>query len=101
MFNSLIYGGIYLLKNKKIELKKLKSNYFIILTSLAIFLAELTYYCSVGCVGSSMSIISIVRKFSIVVATLIACIFLKEKHLILKLGILVLMLIGVALPILF
>ena len=43
----------------------------------------------------------ILRKLNVVIATIMASIFLKEKHLLKKIGILTIMLIGVALPIIF
>lgn len=100
LFNSVIYGVIYLYKNKKIEFKKLKSNYFLILAGASIALADITYYYALTLDKGDISIVSIVRKSSVIIATLLASIFLKEKHLLKKLGILTIMLIGVVLPVL-
>ena len=101
LFNSLIYGIIYFIKNKKIDFKKMGENYWITLTGGSIFLADLTYYYSIDMDGASLSIISILRKLSIVIATILASVFLKEKYLINKLLILSFMLVGVALPVIF
>ena len=100
-FNSLIYGVLYFIKNKKIEFKKLKENYFLFFTGVSIALADMTYFFAIGMEGAQLSIISIVRKSSVVIATVLASIFLKEKKLVYKLGILFIMLIGAALLILF
>ncbi len=100
-FLSIIYGIIYFIKEKHINFRVVKSNYWIALTGIFIFMADLTYYISIGCNNSSLSIISILRKLSIVVATILASIFLKEKNLVKKLLILMVMLIGVALPLVF
>ena len=70
-----------------------------ILTGVAIALADASYYYSFTMSGSQVSLISICRKLSVVIATILASIFLKEKHLLKKLGVLVIMLIGVALPV--
>lgn len=99
LFNTIIYGCIYFVKNKKIEIKKLKTNYWMILTGVFIVLADVSYYYSIAMDGAQLSIISILRKFSVIVATILSSIFLKEKKLLQKLMILLIMLLGVALPI--
>lgn len=100
-FNSIIYGTIYLCKNKKIEFKKLKSNYWLVLTGIGIALADVVYYSAISLVGAQISLISILRKCSVIVATILASLFLKEKHLFKKLGVLVIMIIGIMFPIIF
>jgi len=99
-FLSVFYSIICLIKNKKIEFTKIKSNYWIFFTALMLFLSDIAYYISIGMVDSKISIISILRKFSVVIATVLASVFLHEKHLVKKLLILLLMLIGVAMPVL-
>jgi transporter family protein len=101
LFISVMYGIIYLFKNKRIEWKKLKTNYWMIFTGASIALADITYYYAISMDNAQLSIISILRKTSVVVATILASIFLKEKHLIKKLLILLIMLMGVVLPIIF
>lgn len=101
MFNSLIYGAIYFIKNKKLDFKKLKYNYFPILVGLAICMADTLYFYAISLDGAQISFISILRKLNVVLATIMASVFLKEKHLIKKIGILLIMLTGVALPIIF
>lgn len=101
LFNAIIYFVIYFIKNKKIEFKKLKSNFYMILTGVSIALADIFYYYSITMEGSQISLVSILRKSSVIVATILASVFLKEKHLLKKLGVLVIMLVGVALPIIF
>lgn len=100
-FTSLIYGIIYFIKNKRIEFKKLKSNYALFFTGACIALADTTYYGALAMDGAQVSLISIMRKFSVIVATVLASLFLREKHLWKKLGILIVMLIGVSLPLIF
>lgn len=100
-FTSIIYGIFYFFKNRKIEWKKVKSNYWMIFTGIAIVLADITYYQAITMDGAQISLISILRKFSVIVATILASLFLKEKNLLKKLGILCIMIIGVALPIIF
>ena len=100
LFLTIFYSIICLIKNKKIEFRKLKSNYWIFLTALMLFLSDIAYYTSIGMTGSKISIIAILKKFSVVIATILASVFLHEKHLVKKLFILALMLIGVAMPVL-
>lgn len=101
LFNAIIYGVIYFIREKKINVKKLKSNYFPILVGLAICLSDTLYFASIAQVDAQLSLISILRKLNVIIATILASLFLKEKHLLKKLGILFVMSIGVALPILF
>lgn len=100
-FTSIIYGIFYLFKNRKIEWKNVKKNYWMIFTGAAIVFADITYYQAITMDGAQISLISILRKFSVIVATILASLFLKEKNLLKKLGILCIMIIGVALPIIF
>ena len=100
-FNTLLYGCVYLFRNKKIEWRKLIINYPMIITGVMIALADISYYYSIVLPGAQLSLIAILRKLSVVIATVLASIFLKEKGLIKKLGILFIMLIGVAFPLLF
>ncbi len=100
-FNTVIYGIIYLCKNKKINFVALKDNYWMIFTGAGIAIADILYYTAISLEGAQLSIISIVRKMSVIVSTVLASIFLKEKKLVSKLLILALMLIGVALPVFF
>lgn len=101
MFNTIIYGVIYFIKNKKLDFAKLKVNYFPILVGLGICLADTLYFYAISLAGAQISFISILRKLNVVLATILASVFLKEKHLLKKIGILFIMLIGVALPIIF
>ena len=72
-----------------------------ILTGASIALADIFYYYSITLPDAQMSFVSILRKSSVIVATILASMFLKEKHLLKKLGVLMIMLIGVTLPIVF
>lgn len=98
LFNTIIYGIIYLCKNKKINFKVIIDNYWVVFTGISIALADILYYTAISIEDAQLSIISIVRKMSVVVSTVLASIFLKEKKLVKKILILGFMLIGVALP---
>ena len=101
MFNTVIYGVVYFIKDKKIDFSKLKTNYFLPLTGLGICLADTFYFLALSQADAQLSMVSILRRLSIIIATILASLFLKEKDLLKKLGILALMLVGVALPIIF
>lgn len=101
LFISLMYGAIYLFKNKKIEWRKLKTNYPLVLTGVSIALSDIVYYGAISCSNAQISIITILRKCNVIVATILASLFLKEKFLLKKLGILLIMLIGISIPIIF
>ena len=98
LFNTIIYGIIYLIKNRKIEMSKLVKNYGLIITGVSIALADGFYYYAIGYPDSEISMISIIRKFSVVISTILAGFLLKEKKILKKLGICFIMLIGVILP---
>ena len=101
LFNAIIYFVIYFIKEKRVSFNKLKTNYFMIITGISIALADIFYYYSITMEDSQISLVSILRKTSVIVATILASIILKEKHLLKKLGVLFIMLIGVALPVVF
>lgn len=94
-FNSIIYGVIYFVKCKKIDIGKLKSNYFMILTGAFLVISDFAYYNSIALEGSKLSTISVLRKCSVIVATVLSSLFLKEKNIIKKLSIIAIMLCGV------
>lgn len=100
-FNTILYLIIYKIKNKKIELYKVKENFWMVLAGISITLSEALYYYAIGLENSNLSLISILRKSSVIFSTILASIFLKEKNLLKKIVILFVMLIGVLVPILF
>ena len=91
-----IYFVVCMIRNKKIEFKNLKTNYWVIFIGLSIFLADLFYYQAVAIDGVYLSMISIVRKLSSFLSVVLAGFFLKEDNLIKKILILLLMFVGLA-----
>lgn len=91
-----IYFVVCMIKNKKIEFKNLKSNYWVIFIGLSIFLADFFYYQAVAIEGVYLSMISIIRKLSSFLSVVLAGIFLKESNLVKKILILLLMFAGLA-----
>lgn len=100
LFLSIFYLVIYVLKDKKIHFKKFGSNYWLIFAAMGLFASDLAYYVSIGMVDAKLSIIAILKKLSVVISTILASVFLHEKNLGKKLIILLIMLIGVAVPVL-
>ena len=92
-----IYFVVCMIRNKKIEFKNLKTNYWVIFIGLSIFLADFFYYQAVAIEGVYLSMISIIRKLSSFLSVVLAGFFLKEDNLIKKILILLLMFIGLAL----
>ena len=95
LFNTFIYGVIYFIKNKKIDYKKIKSNYFMVLTGVFLVISDFSYYSSIQIEESKLSIISVLRKCSVLVATILSSIFLKEKNIIKKIVIVIFMMLGI------
>lgn len=93
-FLALIYFIVCIIKNKRVDIKNLKNNLWVIGIGVSIFLSDLLYYWAVGIDGSGLSIISIVRKLSVFIGVVLASIFLKEKDFIKKIMILLLMFVG-------
>lgn len=91
-----IYFVVCMIRNKKIEFKNLKTNYWVIFIGLSIFLADLFYYQAVAIEGVYLSMISIIRKLSSFLSVVLAGFFLKEDNLIKKILILLLMFVGLA-----
>lgn len=97
LFLSVIYLIVCLIVNKKINFSSLKKNYYyIILTGLCIFFADIVYYLALYMDGSIVSIISITRKLSVFVGVLLGSIFLKEDNFVKKLLILIMMFGGLS-----
>lgn len=94
LFLSIIYLAICLIRNKKIEFKNFTSNLWVVGIGVSIFLADFLYYKSVGYSNASLSVISVVRKLSVFIGVVLACIFLKEKYFVKKILILILMFLG-------
>ena len=93
-FLSAIYLIVCLIKNKKIEFKNFASNLWVIGIGVSIFLADFLYYKSVWYSNASLSVISIVRKLSVFVGVVLACVFLKERYFVKKILVLILMFLG-------
>ena len=91
-----IYFVVCMIRNKKIEFKNLKTNYWVIFIGLSIFLADFFYYQAVAIEGVYLSMISIIRKLSSFLSVVLAGFFLKEDNLIKKILILLLMFVGLA-----
>ena len=56
---------------KHFDIKKLKSNYWLLFAAAALFASDIAYYTSIGMVDSKLSIISILKKFSVVISTIL------------------------------
>ena len=98
MFFLCILSGIaYLKKNKRIDFKVLKTNYWIIVLGTSLAFSDMLYYSAVSIADSSISWISIIRKLSVFVSVVLASIFLKENKLFIKLIIMLFMFAGILL----
>lgn len=91
-----IYLVVCMIRNKKIEFKNLKTNYWVVFIGISIFLADFFYYQAVAIEGVYLSMISIIRKLSSFLSVVLAGIFLKEGNILKKILILLLMFIGLA-----
>ncbi len=91
-----IYLVVCMIRNKKIEFKNLKTNYWVVFIGISIFLADFFYYQAVAIDGVYLSMISIIRKLSSFLSVVLAGIFLKEGNILKKILILLLMFIGLA-----
>lgn len=97
-FLSLIYFIVLMFVKRRIDFKGLKKNfYYIFLTGLCIFLADIVYYSALGVENSNVSIISIVRKLSVFIGVMLGSLFLKEKNFVKKLSVLIMMFGGITL----
>ena len=94
LFLSLIYLVVCLIRNKKVDVRNLKGNLWVIGIGVSIFLSDLFYYLAISNESGSLSMVSIVRKLSVFIGVVLGGIFLKEENLLKKIVILVLMFIG-------
>lgn len=93
-FLALIYFVVCLIRNRKIEFINLKNNLWLVLVGVSIFLSDLFYCWALSYSDGLLSIVSIVRKLSVFISVVLACLFLKERDFTKKILLLVLMFVG-------
>jgi len=93
-FLSSIYLIICLFKYRKISFNNFRSNLWVIGIGVSIFLSDLFYYWALSYEGSSLALVSIIRKLSVFIGVVLGGVFLKEGNLVKKIMILLLMFFG-------
>lgn len=96
-FLAFIYMIVCLFKNKKIEFKNIRSNLWVVLLGICIFLSDLFYYEALDIEGTLVSIVFIIKRVSVFISVVLASVFLKEKYFLKKLIILLFMFCGLGL----
>lgn len=96
-FLSVIYMGICLFKNKKIDFINFKTNLWVVLIGICIFLSDIFYYYTIAIDNTMISVIFILKRLSVFMSVVLASVFLKEKYFLKKSAILLFMFCGLGL----
>ena len=97
LFLSVIYMTICLFRNKKIDFKNFKTNLWVVLIGISIFLSDIFYYYALAIDNTMISVVFIFKRLSVFMSVVLASIFLKEKYFLKKLIILMFMFCGLGL----
>lgn len=94
-FLAISYWGILLFKNKKIDLKKMGKNYWILLAAISLTVGDRFLFQANEIPESKVSIMTLIKQFSVIEGIILGKIFFKEKNIIKKLLCSLLIIIGI------
>lgn len=94
-FLAISYWGILLFKNKKIDLKKMGKNYWILLAAISLTVGDRFLFQANEISESKVSIMTLIKQFSVIEGIILGKIFFKEKNIIKKLLCSLLIIIGI------
>lgn len=98
-FLAISYWIILLLKNKKLDLKNLKKNYWILITAICLIVSDRFLFRANGIPESKVSIMTLIKQVSAIEGIILGKIFFKEKNIIKKLLCSILIIIGIVLTV--
>lgn len=94
-FLAISYWGILLFKNKKIDLKKMGKNYWILLAAISLTVGDRFLFQANEIPESKVSIMTLIKQLSVIEGIILGKIFFKEKNIIKKLLCSLLIIIGI------
>lgn len=85
LFMTLIYGVILIVRKEKISIKTLKTNYWIPLLSVSLIFGDKLLFIANANPESQLTLMTVIKQFSVIVTVLSGWIVFKEKHILYKL----------------
>ena len=98
-FLAILYWIVLLARKQKINNKALRSNYWIIISAVALVIGDRFLFIATKSPESKMSIITIINQLSVVETIILGKIMFKEKNIIKKLLCSILIILGVVLTV--
>ena len=95
LFLAAIYWMILLVKNKKINIKNARSNYWILIAALCLTIGDRFLFEANGMEGSKVSVMTILKQISTIETIILGKIIFKEKNIIKKLLCSLLIILGI------
>jgi len=98
-FLAICYWVILLFKNKKLDLKKINKNYWILITAICLIVADRFLFKANEIPESKVSIMTLIKQISVIEGIILGKILFNEKNIIKKLLCSLLIIIGIVLTI--
>jgi len=85
LFMTIIYAAILIVRKEKISVKTLKTNYWIPLLSISLILGDKLLFIANANPNSQVTLMTVIKQFSVIVTVLSGWLVFKEKHILYKL----------------
>lgn len=95
LFMTLIYGAVLLIRKEKISIKSLKTNYWIPIMSVSLFLGDRILFIANGNPLSEVTVMTVIKQASVIVTVLTGWLVFKEKHILYKIMCTMIVLAGI------
>lgn len=100
-FSTAIYGAILLIRKEKISVKSIKTNYWIPLMSLSLFIGDRLLFEANAHPESQVTLMTIIKQSSVFVTVITGWLVFKEKHILYKLMCTMIVLAGIFIALLY
>ncbi|MBQ4087200.1 MAG: EamA family transporter [Clostridia bacterium] len=85
LFMTLIYGAVLLITKEKISIKTLKTNIWVPLMSISLFIGDRFLFEANANPNSQVTLMTVIKQSSVIVTVLTGWLIFKEKHILYKL----------------
>ena len=96
IYITVLLAALILVRNRHGEKEHIKWDWTLLLIAVFITGADMLYFYSLKAEGSMLSIVSLIRRSSVIITFALGAVLFKEKRIVQKAGVLALMLAGVA-----
>jgi len=98
LFMTIIYGCVLLAKREKVNVKNLKSNYWVILMSLSLMIGDKLLFVANANPLSEVTLMTLIKQSSVIVTVLTGWLVFKEKNILYKLLCAGIVVLGIIIP---